>query len=176
MSSAGAWPQAAVEEAVVAHAGPAEDAANQPELAEVDRLEDEEVFGNDEGDENMEVGRQLAPVRLRNNLKYTGRAFHPLTLRVLAQRDISTSRWMSSATKSKSTKVKLLPGDSLGRWSLLDLLFCSSRLIDEIPLDVIDVLLSSSDFEEFKSLMLSYKQNETPCIEITGDALICCGD
>uniref|UniRef100_H3H109 ADP-ribosylation factor-like protein 2-binding protein n=1 Tax=Phytophthora ramorum TaxID=164328 RepID=H3H109_PHYRM len=47
---------------------------------------------------------------------------------------------------------------------------------DEIPLDVIDVLLSSSDFEEFKSLMLSFKQNETPCIEITGDALICCGE
>ncbi|KAL3660234.1 hypothetical protein V7S43_014765 [Phytophthora oleae] len=47
---------------------------------------------------------------------------------------------------------------------------------DEIPLDVIDVLLSSSDFEEFKSLMLSFKQNEVPCIEITGDALICCGD
>jgi ADP-ribosylation factor 2-binding protein len=41
---------------------------------------------------------------------------------------------------------------------------------------VIDVLLSCSDFEEFKGLMLSFKQNETPCIEITGDALICCSE
>lgn len=43
---------------------------------------------------------------------------------------------------------------------------------DEIPLDVIDVLLSCSDFEEFKNLMLSFKQNETPNFEITGDPLL----
>jgi ADP-ribosylation factor-like protein 2-binding protein len=43
---------------------------------------------------------------------------------------------------------------------------------DEIPLDVVDVLLSCSDFEEFKSLMLSFKQNETPNFEITGDSLL----
>ncbi|TMW58537.1 hypothetical protein Poli38472_010096 [Pythium oligandrum] len=47
---------------------------------------------------------------------------------------------------------------------------------DEIPLDVIDVLLSCSDFEEFKNLMLSFKQNETPNFEITGDALICASE
>lgn len=49
-------------------------------------------------------------------------------------------------------------------------------VLDEIPLDVIDVLLSCSDFEEFKILMLSFKQNETPNFEIMGDALVCGGD
>ncbi|DAZ93725.1 TPA: hypothetical protein N0F65_009651 [Lagenidium giganteum] len=47
---------------------------------------------------------------------------------------------------------------------------------DEIPGDVIDMLLSCLDFEEFKSLMLSFKQNETPSFEITGDPLVCCGE
>ncbi|GAB9470525.1 hypothetical protein Gpo141_00007769 [Globisporangium polare] len=47
---------------------------------------------------------------------------------------------------------------------------------DEIPLDVIDVLQSCFDFEEFKCLMLSFKQNETPNIEITGETLIICSE
>lgn len=47
---------------------------------------------------------------------------------------------------------------------------------DEIPPDVIDVLQSCFDFEEFKSLMLSFKQNETPNIEITGETLVPCSD
>lgn len=51
-----------------------------------------------------------------------------------------------------------------------------SSVADEIPLDVIDVLLSCSDFEEFKILMLSFKQNETPNFEIMGDALVCVGE
>ncbi|KAG7388882.1 ADP-ribosylation factor-like protein 2-binding protein [Phytophthora pseudosyringae] len=86
-------------------------------------------------------------------------------------------QWMSSATRFKSTKVQRghSLGDSFGGGGLTSscLLFARKNSADEIPLDVIDVLLSSSDFEEFKGLMLSFKQNETPCIEITGDALIC---
>lgn len=38
---------------------------------------------------------------------------------------------------------------------------------DEITDDIVDMLLSFSDFEEFKNLMLSYKQNETPSFEST---------
>lgn len=38
---------------------------------------------------------------------------------------------------------------------------------DEITDDIVDMLLSFSDFEEFKNLMLSYKQNETPSFEGT---------
>lgn len=38
---------------------------------------------------------------------------------------------------------------------------------DEITDDIVDMLLSFSDFEEFKNLMLSYKQNEIPSFEST---------
>lgn len=41
---------------------------------------------------------------------------------------------------------------------------------------MIDVLQSCFDFEEFKCLMLSFKQNETPNIEITGETLIVCSE
>lgn len=47
---------------------------------------------------------------------------------------------------------------------------------DEIPGDIIDMLSSCLEFEEFKSFMLSFKQNETPNIEITGDPLVCCSE
>ncbi|CCI46435.1 unnamed protein product [Albugo candida] len=43
---------------------------------------------------------------------------------------------------------------------------------DEITDDIVDMLLSFSDFEEFKNLMLSYKQNEIPSFEIQGGALL----
>nr|CCA20017.1 conserved hypothetical protein [Albugo laibachii Nc14] len=57
-------------------------------------------------------------------------------------------------------------------FSMNELTMQLERHEDEIPDDIVDVLLSFSDFEEFKSLMLSYKQNETPCFEIQGGALI----
>lgn len=80
---------------------------------------------------------------------------------------------MSSVARSRRTKVsaagvKDAPSVSSPPWYFY--------FADEIPPDVIDVLVSCSDFEEFKSLMLSYKQNETPNFEITGDALICVSD
>lgn len=79
---------------------------------------------------------------------------------------------MSSVARSRRTKVGAGVKDvSQVRFTDAILYFA-----DEIPPDVIDVLVSCSDFEEFKSLMLSYKQNETPNFEITGDALICVSD
>ncbi|CAK4083258.1 unnamed protein product [Aphanomyces euteiches] len=44
---------------------------------------------------------------------------------------------------------------------------------DDITGDVIDILMSCADFDEFKSLMLSFKQNDHAVFEIQGDSLIC---
>ncbi|ETV90391.1 hypothetical protein H310_14819 [Aphanomyces invadans] len=44
---------------------------------------------------------------------------------------------------------------------------------DDIAGDVVDILMSCTDFDEFKSLMLSFKQNDHAMFEIQGDSLIC---
>jgi ADP-ribosylation factor 2-binding protein len=55
--------------------------------------------------------------------------------------------------------------EKIENFTMEELLLQMQEHEDEIPGDVVDVLLSCSDFEEFKSLMCSFKQNETPCIE-----------
>ncbi|OQS05720.1 hypothetical protein THRCLA_02181 [Thraustotheca clavata] len=44
---------------------------------------------------------------------------------------------------------------------------------DEMTGDVIDVLMSCADFDEFKSLMLSFKSQQTMLFQIQGDSLVC---
>ncbi|KDO25170.1 hypothetical protein SPRG_09444 [Saprolegnia parasitica CBS 223.65] len=44
---------------------------------------------------------------------------------------------------------------------------------DEMTGDVIDVLMSCADFDEFKSLMLSFKSHQATLFQIHGDSLVC---
>ncbi|EEY60550.1 uncharacterized protein PITG_13269 [Phytophthora infestans T30-4] len=158
---------------------------SQPEMTDFERLEDEEeeIFDNDVGEENTEdskfdemigvlqdilidpdfVGMQSE--FCRNNCEI----FDNVSENKLIYMDI-----FQQYTDLMETFIERRLHEKLESFSMADLCNQIQEHEDEIPPDVIDVLLSSSDFEEFKSLMLSFKQNEIPCIEITGDALICC--
>ncbi|CEG46257.1 adp-ribosylation factor-like protein 2-binding [Plasmopara halstedii] len=154
-------------------------------MAEVESLDDgEEVYDDDVGEENAEDTKFDKTIGIlqdilldpkfvdmqvefcRNNCEI----FDDVSENKLVYMDI-----FRQYTDLIETFIDDRLSETLEHFSMEE--FCSQiqEHEEEIPLDVIDVLLSSSCFEEFKSLMLSFKQNEAPCIEITGDALVCCG-
>ncbi|KAG6580013.1 adp-ribosylation factor-like protein 2-binding [Phytophthora cinnamomi] len=162
-----------------------EETMNQPELAGFDGEEEEEVFDNDVGEENTEEAKfdemigvlqdiLIDPefVDMQNDFcRNNCEIFDNVSENKLIYMDI-----FQQYTDLIESFIERRLHEKLEYFSMDELCNQIQEHEDEIPLDVIDVLLSSSDFEEFKGLMLSFKQNETPCIEITGDALICCGD
>ncbi|KAF1793707.1 ADP-ribosylation factor-like 2-binding protein, domain [Phytophthora cactorum] len=130
---------------------------NQPEMTDFERLdEEEEVFDNDVGEENSEESKFDEMIGVLQDL-------------------LIDPEFVDMQSEFCRINCEIFDNVSENKLIYMDIFQQYTDLIDEIPLDVSDVLLSSSDFEEFKSLMLSFKQNETPCIEITGDALLCCG-
>ncbi|RLN50258.1 hypothetical protein BBJ28_00003757 [Nothophytophthora sp. Chile5] len=171
---------------------------DQPEVTDVGRFEDEEIFSNDVGEENTEEAKfdemigvlqdilidpqfvDLQSDFCRNNCgkvraSVLSRAPEDCNLTVVWGA-VSRIEIFENVAENKLIYTDIFRQYTtlIGTW-----LAPSEEALadyDEIPLDVIDVLLSCSDFEEFKSLMISFKQNETPCIEITGDALVCCGE
>ncbi|KAK1929507.1 ADP-ribosylation factor-like protein 2-binding protein [Phytophthora citrophthora] len=192
-----------------------EETMNQPEMADFGQEDDEEVYGDDVGDENTDETKLDEMIGVlqdilidpefvnmqsdfcRNNCEFTTgfgcltcpfglctEIFDNVSENKLIYMDIFQQYTDLIGTQRRGIAVS--PSDVAYLYlqrRLLSDCFSMEELCnqiqeheDEIPPDVIDVLMSSSDFEEFKILMLSFKQNEAPCIEITGDALICCGE
>ncbi|KAG2768212.1 hypothetical protein JG687_00000559 [Phytophthora cactorum] len=162
-----------------------EETMNQPEMTDFERLDDEEeVFDNDVGEENSEESKFDEMIGVLQDLlidpefvdmqsefcRINCEIFDNVSENKLIYMDI-----FQQYTDLIETFIERRLHEKLEYFSMEELCNQIQEHEDEIPLDVSDVLLSSSDFEEFKSLMLSFKQNETPCIEITGDALLCCG-
>ncbi|KAG6977059.1 hypothetical protein JG688_00000767 [Phytophthora aleatoria] len=162
-----------------------EETMNQPEMTDFERLdEEEEVFDNDVGEENSEESKFDEMIGVLQDLlidpefvdmqsefcRINCEIFDNVSENKLIYMDI-----FQQYTDLIETFIERRLHEKLEYFSMEELCNQIQEHEDEIPLDVSDVLLSSSDFEEFKSLMLSFKQNETPCIEITGDALLCCG-
>ncbi|RLN97329.1 hypothetical protein BBJ28_00003420 [Nothophytophthora sp. Chile5] len=144
---------------------------NQPEVTDVGRFEDEEIFSTDVGEENTEEAKFDEMIGVLQDI-----LIDPQFVDLQSDFCRSNCEIFENVAENKLIYTDIFRQYTtlIGAW-----LAPSEEALadyDEIPLDVIDVLLSCSDFEEFKSLMISFKQNETPCIEITGDALVCCGE
>uniref|UniRef100_K3X855 ADP-ribosylation factor-like protein 2-binding protein n=1 Tax=Globisporangium ultimum (strain ATCC 200006 / CBS 805.95 / DAOM BR144) TaxID=431595 RepID=K3X855_GLOUD len=158
-------------------------ASDEPEITDALKFEEEEIFSTDTGDNTEEnqfdemIGALqdilIDPefVALQSDFCFRNcEVFENVTENKL----IYTSIFNEYANLIESfLEQRLL--EKLEYFSMDELVRQMQEHEDEIPLDVIDVLQSCFDFEEFKSLMLSFKQNETPNIEITGDALVVCG-
>ncbi|RLN26041.1 hypothetical protein BBO99_00000545 [Phytophthora kernoviae] len=158
---------------------------NQPEMADFGEYNEEETYCNDVGDENTEETKfdemigELQDILIdpefvemqsdfcRNNCEI----FDNVSENKLIYMDV-----FQQYTDLIEAFLERRLHEKLDHFSMDELCLQIQEHEDEIPPDVIDVLLSCSDFEEFKNLMLSFKQNETPCIEITGDALVCCSE
>ncbi|KAJ0412012.1 hypothetical protein ATCC90586_004558 [Pythium insidiosum] len=156
--------------------------SEQPEVIDAFKADEEEVICDDIGENTEETAFDqmigvlqdilLDPdfVNMQNNfcMNHCAEVFEDVTENKLIYTDLFQQyiNLIESFLEQRlSEQIENFSMDELGR--------LMQEHEDEIPLDVIDVLLSCSDFEEFKSLMLSFKQNETPNFEITGDALIC---
>ncbi|KUF80940.1 ADP-ribosylation factor protein 2-binding protein [Phytophthora nicotianae] len=135
--------------------------------------EEEEIFDNDVGEENAEESKFDEMIGVLQDIlmdpEFVG-----------MQRKFCRNNCEVFDNVSEN---KLIYMDIFQQYTNLIETFIERRLheklevaksTDEIPPDITDVLLSSSDFEEFKNLMLSFKQNENPCIEITGGAILRC--
>eukprot|EP00644_Phytophthora_capsici_P008560 jgi/Phyca11/546149/estExt2_Genewise1Plus.C_PHYCAscaffold_200184 len=158
---------------------------NQPEMADFGQEDDEEVYGDDVGDENTEESKFDKMIGVLQDLlmdpefvdmqrdfcRNNCEIFDNVSENKLVYMDI-----FQQYTDLIETFIERRLHEKLECFSMQELCNQIQEHEDEIPPDVIDVLLSSSDFEEFKNLMLSFKQNEAPCIEITGDSLVCCGE
>ncbi|KUF85133.1 hypothetical protein AM588_10007412 [Phytophthora nicotianae] len=122
--------------------------------------EEEEIFDNDVGEENAEESKFDEMIGVLQD--------------ILMDPNLSACSASSAATIAVGYPCKVFDNVSENKLIYMDIFQQYTNLIDEIPPDITDVLLSSSDFEEFKNLMLSFKQNENPCIEITGGAILRC--
>ncbi|OWZ18360.1 hypothetical protein PHMEG_0007559 [Phytophthora megakarya] len=142
--------------------------------------DDEEVFVNDVGEENTEEAKLDEMIGVLQDIlidpefvdmqsdfcRHNCEIFDNVSENKLIYMDI-----FQQYTDLIETFIDRRLHEKLENFSMEELCNQFQEHEDEIPPEVLDVLLSSIDFEEFKSLMVSFKQNETPCIEITGDAL-----